>query len=170
MVYARTEKLSIHANESSKNLAGASSGRTRFFSGVIPPTPRNVEQVTDVEDLISLFRYQTLDSPKLILLHKTLKAARLAMADRIVLNRTITELLAANTQKKRQAIGIQYDGQGACVLSLENVEKRRQVAENKRKDKEAKKLAQKKKQDDQYFLQVCIEKPYAIRTGLDIRA
>ena len=79
---------------------GASSNtpiQTRFFSGAIPPTPGNIEQVTEVEELVSLFRDQTLDSPKLILLHKTLKAARLAMADRVILNRSNMELLAANT-------------------------------------------------------------------------
>ena len=57
----------------------------------------------EIKELISLFQYQTLDLPKLTLLYKTFKAARLAMADRIVLNYTNTELLAANTQKKRQA-------------------------------------------------------------------
>ena len=68
----------------------------------------------EVEELVSLFRDQTLDSPKLTLLHKTLKAARLAMADRVVLNRTNTELLAANLRKKQRAkrTGIQYDGRG----------------------------------------------------------
>ena len=57
------------------------------------------------------------------------------MADRVVLNRTNTDHLAANTRKKRrvQRTGIAYDGQ------------RRQRAENKRNDKEAKKLAQKEK-------------------------
>ena len=61
--------------------------------------------------------------------------------------------MAANTRKKRRAqrTGIQYDGQGARVLSLEDVEKKRQVAENRKKDTEAKKLAQKEKKD---FLQV----------------
>ncbi len=39
---------------------------------------------------MSLFRNQTLDSPKLTILHKTLKAARRAMADRVILNRTNT--------------------------------------------------------------------------------
>ena len=75
------------------------------------------------------------------------------MADKMVLNRTNTELLAANTQKKRRAqqTGIVYDGQGARVLSLEDVKKRRQLAENKEKDKKAKQLAQKEKQHDQYF-------------------
>ena len=99
----------------------------RFFSQAIPPTSGNVEQVTKVEELISLFRHQTLDLLKLTFLHKTLKAARLAMADKVVLNRTNTELLAANTQKKRRAqhIGIRYDGQGACDLSLKDVEERR---------------------------------------------
>ena len=78
------------------------------------------------------------------------------MADRIVLNCTNTELLAANTQKKRRAqhTGIQYDSQGAYVLSLEDVEERKQLAKNKRKDKEAKKLAQKERQANRYFLQV----------------
>ena len=130
--------------------------QTRFFSGAIPQTPGNIEQVTEIEELISRFQNQTLDSPKLTLLHKTFKAARLAMADRVVLNRTNTELLAANTRKKRQVqrTGILYDGQGARILSLEDVEERRQQAEIKRNDKEAKKLAQKEKQDDQYFLQV----------------
>ena len=84
---------------------GASSNtpiQTRFFSETIPPTPGNIEQITEVEELVSLFRDQTLDSPKLILLHKTLKAARLAMADRVILNRTNTELLAANIQKNNK--------------------------------------------------------------------
>ncbi len=124
--------------------------------GVIPPKPGNAEQVTEIEELILLFRHQTLDSPKLTLLHKTFKAARLAMADKVVLNRTNTDLLAANTQKKRrpQRTGIAYDGQAPRVLNLENDKKRKQLAENKEKDKEAKQLAQKEKQDDRYFLQV----------------
>ena len=78
------------------------------------------------------------------------------MADRVVLNCTNTELLAANKQKKRrvQHTGIQYDSQDARVLSLENVEERRQLAKNKRNDKEAKKLTQKERQANRYFLQV----------------
>ena len=52
-----------------------------------------------IEELVSLFRHQALDSPKLALLHKSLKAARLAIADKVVLNRTNTDLLAANTRK-----------------------------------------------------------------------
>ena len=39
-------------------------------------------------------------------------------------------------------------------MSLEDVEERRQLVENKREAKETKKLAQKEKQDDRYFLQV----------------
>ncbi len=48
------------------------------------------------------------------------------MADRVVLNCTNTELLAANTRKKWQAqrTGIAYDGQGARVLTLEDVKKK----------------------------------------------
>ena len=68
------------------------------------------------------------------------KAARLAIADRVVLNRTNTGLLLANTQAKRrtQRTGLQYDGRGARVLSLEDIEERRRLAEKKRNDKEAK--------------------------------
>ncbi len=137
---------------------GASSNtpiQTRFFSGAIPTTSGNIEQVTEVEELVLLFWHQTLDSPKLIPLHKTLKEARLAMSDGAILNRINTELLAANTQKKRQAerIGILYDGQGDRVLSMKDVEDRKQLAENKKKDKEAKQSAQKEKQDNRYFFQ-----------------
>ncbi len=69
------------------------------------------------------------------------------MADRVVLNRTNPNLLAANKRKKRQVqrTGI---GQGARVLNLEDVEKRKQLAENKERDKETYRLAQKEKQDD----------------------
>ena len=78
------------------------------------------------------------------------------MTDRIVLNRTNTELLAANTRKKQrvQRTGLKNDGQGARVLSLEDVEKRRQLAENKKREKEAKVEARKQKQDDRFFFQV----------------
>ena len=63
--------------------------------------PAKVEQVKEVEGFVFLFRDQTLDSPKLTLLHKTLKAARLTLADSVVLNHTKTELLAANLRKKQ---------------------------------------------------------------------
>ena len=128
--------------------------RSRYLASQIPPTPANVQEVPEVEELVSLFRNQTLDSPKLTILHKTLKAARLAMADRVVLNRTNTELLLANTQKKRrtQRTGLQYDGRGARVLSLEDVEERRRLAEKKKKDKEAKAEEKRQKQENRDFL------------------
>lgn len=87
------------------------------------------------------------------------------MADTVVLNRTNTELLAANRRKKRRAqqTGIAYNSQGARVSSLEDVEKRRQLAENKEKNGGAKRLAQKEKQDDRYFLQ-SLKKSYAPRS------
>ena len=61
------------------------------------------------------------------------------MTDRIVLNRTNTELLAANTREKQRPhrTGTQYDVQGDRGLSLEDVEKRRQLTENRKKEKEA---------------------------------
>ena len=48
------------------------------------------------------------------------------MSNRVTLNRTNMEFLAANIQKKRQAqcIRIQYDSQDTCVLSLEDIKKR----------------------------------------------
>lgn len=99
-----------------------------------------MELVTEIEKLILLLWHQTLDLPKLTLLHKTLKAARLAMVDRVVLNCTNTELLAANRQKKRwlQWTGFAYNDQGAPFLNPEVVEKRRQLVGNRAKDKEAK--------------------------------
>ncbi len=51
----------------------------------MPPTSGNVEHVTEIEELISLFQHQTLHSPKFTFLHKTLKATKLAIADRVVL-------------------------------------------------------------------------------------
>ena len=55
---------------------------------------------------MSLFRNQTLDSSKLTIIHKTLKVARRAMADRVFLNHTNTELLAANTRKKNDELSV----------------------------------------------------------------
>ena len=78
------------------------------------------------------------------------------MTDRIVLNRTNTELLAANTRKKQRAqrTGTEYDIQEARVLSLEDVEKRRQPAENKKKKKDAGSQVRKEKQNDRLFFQL----------------
>ncbi len=92
--------------------------QTRFFSGAVSLRPSNIEQVIKVEELISLFQHQMLDLPKLALLYQTLKVARLVMADRVVLNHINTEFLATNIQKqwRAQCIGIQYNGQGACIL------------------------------------------------------
>lgn len=78
------------------------------------------------------------------------------MLDRVILNRTTAELLAANTQKKRQAqrTCVQYNGQGARVLSLEDVKKRRELAEDNKGDKKAKIEEKKHKQGYQDFLAV----------------
>ncbi len=150
------DKISASHTDSGISASASTPIRTPFFSGQIPLTPGNIEQVSEVEELISLFCHQTLDSPKFTLLHKTLKAARLAMADRILLNYTNTELLAANTQKKQrvQPTCTQYNGPGARVLTLEDVEKRRRLAENKKKEKEAQSQAGEKKQDDRLFFQI----------------
>ncbi len=73
------------------------------FSCQRSPTPGNVEQVIEVEELISLFCHQILGSRKITLLYKTLIAASFAIAYCVILNCTNTELLTANTQKKQRA-------------------------------------------------------------------
>ena len=85
-----------------------------------------------MEELILLFCYQTLKFSQLTLLYKTLKATRLTMADYVVLNRTNTELFAANIRKKQgvQHIGFQNDNQEARILNIEDVEKRKQLTKN----------------------------------------
>ena len=91
------DKISVSHTDNGTLPSASTCIQTCFFSGQIPLILGNIEQVSEVEELISLFRHQTLDFPKLTLLHKTLKAAKLAIADRIVLNCINTELLAANT-------------------------------------------------------------------------
>lgn len=88
---------------------------------------------------------------------KTSKAARLLMADRIILNRSNTELSEANKRSEKQAqyIGTQYDGQEAQILNFEDVEKTKQQAEIKKKETEAKSKAQKEKYYDILFVLVC---------------
>ena len=73
----------------------------------IPPTFANIKEVSEVEELMSLFKNQTFDSLKLTIIHKTLKAARRTMANRVILNLTNTELFVVNTRKKRQ---VQHTG------------------------------------------------------------
>lgn len=60
-----------------------------------------MEQVTEIEEFVSLFCHQSLDSSKLTLLDKILKIARLAMVNRFILNHININLLAANTRKKQ---------------------------------------------------------------------
>ena len=156
------QKLSVYPYHQAADATTSSSNdntsdmplQTRYFTGRITHTPANIKEVTEVEELASLFRNQILDSPKLTILHKTLKAARRATADRVVLNRTNTELFAANTRKKRRAhrTGLQYNGQGARVLSLENVEKRRQLAEKKRETRKLKRKKRDKNKSIETFL------------------
>ena len=122
------QKLSADINTANNTLSSANTPiRTLFFSGQLLRTPKNVEQVTEVEKLVSLFRHQTLNFLKFTLLHKTMKAARLAIADRVILNHTNTKPLAINIPKKQQVqrTCVQYNSQGARVLSLEDVEKRK---------------------------------------------
>ncbi len=75
------------------------------------------------------------------------------MTDRVVLNRTNTELVAANTQKKCQAqhTGLKCDCEGARDLYLEDVDERKRLAENKKKDKEAKNWRKKRNKTIETF-------------------
>lgn len=73
------QKISVDSKDKlapDVNATGASSNtpiQTHFFSGAIPPTLGNVEQITEVEKLVSLFRDQTLDSLSLPSYTKLLK-------------------------------------------------------------------------------------------------
>ena len=148
------QKLSIHSQDtsitSSTNNTSNTPLQSQYFTGQILPTPANIKKVGEVEELVSFFRNQILDLLKLTIIYKTLKKARRAMADGVILNSTNTELLAANTRKKQHAqrIGLQYNGQSTRVLSWEDVEKRRELAEEKKKNKEAK--IEKKRQKQGY--------------------
>lgn len=128
--------------------------QTQYFTDQIALTSANIIEVGEVEKLVSLFRNQTLDLPKLTIFHKTLKAARYIMADRVLLNYINTELLVANIQKKQwtQHIGLQYNSQVTRVLSLDDIEKRKQLVEEKNRDKEAKIEKKWQKQRYQNFL------------------
>ena len=68
--------------------------QTQYFANQIPPTTANIKEVSE---LVSHFWNQILDSPKLKILHKTLKTARFAFGDEVVLNCINMKLLAVNT-------------------------------------------------------------------------
>ena len=67
-------------------------------------TPGNVDKITQIDDFISQFCNQTLDTLKLYLLFKIIKRAKLAMADRVILTETNAELYKTNIQKKNMLI------------------------------------------------------------------
>lgn len=50
--------------------------------GIISLISKNVKYVIEIEELILLFQYQTLNSSKLTLLYKTLTVARLVIANK----------------------------------------------------------------------------------------
>lgn len=85
---------------------------------------------------------------KLIIIYKTLKAARCAIVNEVILNYTYTKFFAVNMQKKQQTqhISLQYNSKGAWVLSLEDVEKWRKLVRKKKREKKAKIREKKQKQ------------------------
>lgn len=50
--------------------------QTQYFINQISPILANIKEVRKVKELVSLFKNQTLDSPKLIIFYKSLKAAK----------------------------------------------------------------------------------------------
>ena len=62
--------------------------------------PGNVDQIGRIDNLVSQFRSETLDTPKLALLSKLIKKAKFAMADQIILSTTNAELYEANVHNK----------------------------------------------------------------------
>ena len=134
---------------------------------LVPRTPANVDQVSQIDDLISQFHHQTLDTPKMALLSKLIRGAKLAMADRIILNETNTELYEANVQKKKRAdrTGKQHNSQGARHLGLEEIKRRREYARSKQKELEDKQAARKMKQGEAETARACKE---LMRFGPDL--
>lgn len=101
-----------------------------------------------INKLVSLFWHQSLDSPKFAILHKILKTARLAIDDRVVFNYTNIKLLAANVPKINKLNLLFFNTiiyLGARVLSLTDLEERKQLAKDKKWWGEAKLQAEKQK-------------------------
>ena len=140
----------------------------RNHTGIsILQSPANLDQVNQIDKLISQFRNQTLDTPKVVLLFKLVRGARLAMADCTILTKTNTKLYKANIRKKRRAhcTETQYNGEGARYLGLEEVEQRRQYAINKQQELEAKQTARKTRQEEAELAKACKE---LMRFGLNL--
>ena len=114
--------------------------QTWYFTSQISLTPTNIKKVSKIKELVSLLKNQILNLPKFTIIHKTFKAARYAITNKIILNDINTKLFAAYIRKKQQVqyINLQYNGQNAQVLSLKNVKKRRELVEEKKRDKKAK--------------------------------
>lgn len=82
--------------------------QTQYFTSWIPPISANIKEISEIKELVSLFKNQTFDLLKLTIIYKTLKAARCTIVNRVILNYTNTELLTADIQKKQwvQHIGL----------------------------------------------------------------
>ncbi len=100
--HTSADGTNFNSNINDHDLGSNTPLQTRYFTGQILPILINIKKVFEVEKLVSLFRNQTLDSPKFRIFYKTEKTARFAIADRVVLNCTNTELFVANTKKKQQ--------------------------------------------------------------------
>lgn len=68
----------------------------QYFAGQISPINANINEVSEVEDPMSLFQNLTLNSSKLKIFCQTLKVVGFAIADEVVLNYTNTKLLKAH--------------------------------------------------------------------------
>lgn len=108
----------------------------------------------EVEELISLFCYQTFDSSKLTLLHKTLKTARLVMADHIVLNCINTKVFAANIQKKTMSSTYEHSIRWSRSLCIEyrRCRKEKITSQKKMIKRLSQKLGKKNKMIYSFFL------------------
>lgn len=78
------------------------------------------------------------------------------MPDRIVFNNMNTKLWVSKVWKKQghQCTRTWYDSQEAYVLSVRNVEEKKQVAENRKKATKAKISAHELNKEDQYFFKI----------------
>ena len=139
----------------------------RQSAAFISTTPGNVDQISQIDDLISCFRLLTLDTPKLALLSKLIRGAKVAMPDRGILNATNEELYEDNVRKKKRGnrTGKQHDAQGARHLGLEEIEQRRQYAASQQRELEDKQAAKNRKRGEAELAKACKE---LMRFGPDL--
>ena len=94
------KKLETRKKYTSTNICSSVSTPLKQ-STFVSQTRGNIDQVERIDNLVSQFRNQILDTSKLALFSKLIKEAKLAMADCIIFNTTSAEPHEANVRKKK---------------------------------------------------------------------